>query len=91
MVFEGKELKAYWCQQCDKPRLYRDFDYTVVKEKQEYTTWNKETVELFSDVCAFCDAKNNKRYFVPPKSEAKKILKALAEGKGTEASLEDLL
>jgi hypothetical protein len=65
----------------------------VDKSKQEYKTKDKETVELFVDICEPCKGRNSRLYFEPTKADIQRILKTMQENAelGEDQSLEDLL
>ena len=85
--------RIFECPQCGKSRMSRPLDHVVSKEKHEYKTFKGDTVELHIDVCDFCVARNNKKYFEPSPADIKTFLKAMKEVSpdGDDVSLEDLL
>lgn len=88
-----QDKRVFQCPQCNKHRLTRPLDYVVSKSKQEYKIKDKETVELFIDICEPCKARNSRQYFEPTKADIKRILKTMQEEAelSEDQSLEDLL
>jgi hypothetical protein len=88
-----QDKRVFSCPQCKKYRMTRPLDYVVNETKQEYKTKDKDTIELFVDICESCKARNNRQYFEPSKADIKRILKAMQEDAklGEDQSLEDLL
>jgi hypothetical protein len=94
--FEGKELRARWCPQCDKQRLLKPLDKEVSYNKEEFETRDGSKVSLFTDICEYCQVRNFRKYFEPTKADAKKVMKALKEATEgdnpqDETSLEEML
>lgn len=88
--------RAFYCPQCDKPRLIRHHEHVVSKETRSYQTKDGGEVELLVDICDFCKRKNSRLYFEPDQADIKKVLQAMqesAEGepKNEDVSLEDML
>jgi len=83
----------FTCPQCRKQRMTRPLDHVINEAKQEYKTKDKDTVELFVDICEPCKGRNSRLYFEPSKADIKRILKAMQEDAklGEDQSLEDLL
>jgi len=88
-----QDKRIFQCPQCNKYRLTRPLNHVVDKSKQEYKTKDKETVELFVDVCESCKGRNSRLYFEPTKADIQRILKTMQENAelGEDQSLEDLL
>jgi hypothetical protein len=89
--FPGVELRARWCPQCSKQRLYKPLSEEVSYDKEEFETRDKSKVTLFTDLCEFCRIKNYKKYFKPTKTDAKKVIEAMEKGSEDGASLEEML
>lgn len=88
-----KDMRSFACPQCGKSRMTRPTDHTVSLEKREYKTKDNSQIELFTDICDFCKARNWTKYFEPTRADIRRVLKAMQdEAKLSEdQSLEDLL
>jgi len=87
------DKRSFACPQCDRLTLLRPLDYTPKLEKQEYKTRDGSTVELFTDVCDKCQARNWRKHFEPSKSDLRRVLRSIHGDAelSEEESLEDLL
>ena len=90
MSFNGISLRAFWCPQCDKQKLFKPIGHVVSKEKIFYETRDGGKVELFADICDGCRLKNFNKYFKPNESNPKKVLDAMQSNKSVD-SLEEIL
>jgi hypothetical protein len=88
---EPENKRLFECPQCKKRRMTRPFTHIVSYETREYTTYKKDTIELYVDICNFCILKNKKKYFEPSKADLDKMLSALKTNEEDGPSLEDLL
>lgn len=85
-------LRVYECPECHKFRLYRPEGYKISQEITKKDLPSGEQISHFNDICDFCAVKIYNRYYKPNKSDAKKILQALEDGKSIgDKSLEELL
>lgn len=89
MGFNGISLKAFWCPQCSKPRLFKPLDHVVSMEKISYETRDGSKIDLYADICDNCRLKNFNKYFAPLDANPKKVLDALK--KNESVSLEEML
>ena len=86
-----RDLRAFECPQCEKYRLHKPLDYTPNREEKEFTKRDGTPIKLFVDICDFCKKKNWHKFFEPTKADIRKVIKALAEEKQLDQSLEEML
>lgn len=86
-------LRVYDCPECKKRRLYRPEDYTVILDKVEKELPSGQKISHYKDVCERCMDRIIKLYYLPKKSDAKKVLSALEDNRQVDSdkSLEELL
>lgn len=90
---KSRDMKNCQCPQCGKKRMTRPLDHEVSDRKQEYTTVRGSKIELYVDICGFCQTRNYQRFFEPTRDDVRRLLSAIHEGAEIQEdqSLEDLL
>ena len=85
---------THMCIHCNKFRMIRPADYEINYSLRDLETPRGETLSIPQDICRFCEEKIIRKYFKPTRSDAKKVLDAMANNDTEldgDTSLEDLL